>query len=77
MAVDLKALKNHPGRNPNFEAEMQSRIDAQTHNRSVKAHNLLARSLKLPMMAFVAVPKQPNKYVPHQGAKEQSRGGVL
>ena len=43
MAVDLKALKNHPGRNPNFEAEMQSRIDAQTHNRSVKAHNLLAR----------------------------------
>ena len=65
MAVDLKALKNHPGRNPNFEAEMRNRTEAQAHNRSVKAHTLTA---------FVAVPKQPNKYVPHQGAKEQSRG---
>ncbi len=74
MAVDLKALKNHPGRNPNFEAEMRNRTEAQAHNRAVKAHNLLARGLKMPLLAFVDVPKQPNKYVPHQGAKEQSRG---
>ena len=74
MAVDLNALKSHPGRNPDFEADMRDRIEAQAHNRSVKAHNLLARALKLPMMAFVAVPKQPNKYVPHQGAKEKARG---
>lgn len=74
MAVDLQTLKTHPGRNPDFETQMRDRADAQSYNRAVKAHNMFARGLKLPMRAMVNVPKQPNKYVPHQGAKEQSRG---
>jgi hypothetical protein len=74
MAVDLKALKNHPGRNPNYDAEMRDRVDAQNHNKRAKTMNFRARALNMPLIGMVKVPKQPNKYVPHQGAKELARG---
>lgn len=67
MAVDLK---DHPGLNPEYFRIMKDRRAAQRHNRSQK--DLALR--KLPHLPFVDVPKQPNKYVPHFGAKQRSRG---
>jgi hypothetical protein len=51
----------HPHKNPAYEAQMQARREAQRRNRD-----------SLPAMK-VAVPKQPNKYLPHYGAKEAAK----
>lgn len=67
MAVDLK---NHPGLNPDYFRLMKARLQAQAHNRTQR--DLAAR--KLPHLPFMTVPKQPNKYVPHTGAKQRARG---
>ena len=58
MAVDLK---NHPGLNPEYFGIMERRKSEQAYNRSELA------LFKIP------VPKQPNKYVPHIGAKQRSK----
>lgn len=65
MAVDNKTLAKHPGRNPDYEARMKARRAAQKHNRSA-----LGATYPVP------VPRQPNKYVPHQGKKELARHGT-
>lgn len=59
MVVDLKTLRKHPGRNPDYEKLMEKRRAAQKHNREAKY-----------FLAKVKVPRQPNKYVPHTGKKE-------
>lgn len=60
MAVDLNALRNHPGANPKYKEALQNRQAAQSYNR------------ENPLMA-VKVPPLLNKYVPHTGAKEMNR----
>jgi NAD-dependent DNA ligase len=49
--------------NPDFDRIMARRRAAQKHNSSAKAVGL----------QLVRVPKQPNKYLPHIGAKEAVR----
>lgn len=63
MAVEGKTLAKHPGRNPDYEAGMRARREAQAYNR------------KAGVVRKVRVPKQPNKYIPHQGKKESARYG--
>jgi len=58
MAVDLK---NHPGLNPAYFAQMEARRSA-----------LIEKRQGYP----VRVPPQPNKYVPHIGAKQRAKGAV-
>ena len=72
MSVTGEALRKHPGLNPAYFDQMEKRRDAQRYNRQAKAANLITRATnaKAPMLAMIAVPKQPNKYLPHQGAKE-------
>jgi len=67
MSVSGDALRKHPGLNPAYFDEMEKRREAQAHNRQAKAVNLIMRATnpKGPMMPMAAVPKQPNKYVPH------------
>lgn len=72
MAVDLKALKNHPGRNPEYENGVRNRIAAQDHN--MKQRKLALRGL--PHAPLVKVPTMPNKYIPHTGAKELRRHSI-
>ena len=64
MAVDEKALKNHPGKNPEYDAGMKARRDAQAYNAKALAAGL----------PTIKVPRAPNKYIPHAGAKQQARG---
>jgi len=59
MAVDLK---NHPGLNPDYFRDMEAR-------RSALAYNRIA-----PYGLGMRVPPQPNKYVPHIGAKQRAKG---
>lgn len=61
MAVDLK---NHPGLNPDYFRLMSSR-------RGIMQENRARASMGLPLMK---VPPQPNKYVPHIGAKQRAKG---
>ncbi len=74
MVVDLKTLRSHPGRNPRYEEQMKLRREAQKHNKSAREFNTRAiamgESVRMPL---VPVPRQPNKYVPHQGKKELAR----
>ena len=65
MAVTGEALVKHPGLNPKYMEGVRARLDAQVHNRK-------ARILGS-MIGAIPVPKQPNKYVPHYGAKEAAR----
>lgn len=53
-------LTNHPGANPDYERIMTQRIALMRYNR--------ASLVKMP------VPRQPNKYVPHIGAKQRAKG---
>lgn len=76
LAVDRDALKNHPGRNPDFERGMAARREAQEYNKWAKMHNTRASVLGTrDFVRLVPVPRQPNKYVPHQGRKEMARHG--
>lgn len=61
MAVDLK---NHPGLNPTYFGDMAVRLGIMAENRS-------RRQAGLPPLR---VPPQPNKYVPHIGAKQRAKG---
>lgn len=74
MAVDGAALMVHPGRNPDYHRIMQERREAQAHNRRAREFNTMSQAqgsgLRMPL---VPVPRQPNKYVPHQGRKELAR----
>lgn len=77
MAVEGKTLAKHPGRNPDYEAGMRARRDAQAHNKQAREFNLRAQAMGLKQfMPLVPVPRQPNKYVPHQGKKEMARHGT-
>lgn len=60
MSVDLNALKNHPGKNPEYEKLLANRISIMNMNREAG-------------MKLAPIPKMPNKYVPHYGAKEQKK----
>lgn len=74
MAVEGSALKVHPGRNPSYDAEMEARREAQAHNRRAREYNTMQEAMGTKMrMPLVPVPRQPNKYVPHQGRKELAR----
>lgn len=55
-------LKNHPGANPAYERTMNERRTIMAYNR--------AALVKMP------VPRQPNKYVPHIGAKQRAKGAA-
>lgn len=55
-------LTNHPGKNPEYDRLMAKRRSAQAYN----------RVSPIPM----SVPKQPNKYVPHIGAKQRAKGAA-
>lgn len=75
MAVDEKALKNHPGKNPDYDAGMKARRDAQDHNKAAAETNAANAALGIDArVPFVRVPRAPNKYIPHAGAKQQARG---
>jgi len=51
-------LKNHPGLNPAYFVRMRARKNA-----------LAQKLMGLP----VRVPPQPNKYIPHIGAKQRAK----
>ncbi len=53
-------LTNHPGKNPEYDRLMAERQMLMAYNRT--------SAVKMP------VPKQPNKYVPHIGAKQRPKG---
>ena len=59
-----KTLRKHPGLNPKYFSGMKLRRKAQSHNRTVSVMCIGVR---------IAVPKQPNRYVPHYGAKEAAK----
>lgn len=55
-------LKSHPGRNPDYFTQMEARKQA----------------LEMKRKGFpVRVPPQPNKYLPHIGAKQRAKGAKL
>lgn len=81
MSISEKDLKSHAGANPEYAAGMRKRRGAQDHNREARMFNENARAAGLKQfMPIVSVPKCPNKYVPHYGAKESAkyaaRGGL-
>lgn len=54
-------LKDHPGLNPDYFRLLEERQEA----------------LRMKRMGYpVRVPPQPNKYVPHVGAKQRAKGGA-
>lgn len=59
----IEAIAAHPGLNPEFFAGMRRRKYAQNWNRAAPVG----------FMQPIAVPKQPNRYMPHTGAKEAAR----
>lgn len=64
--------------NPLYDKKMNARQGAQAHNRAAKAFNLMARTTgSNQFMGLVSVPKQPNRYVPHYGAKEAAKYATL
>lgn len=69
MAVDLK---NHPGLNPDYFAGMDERRRAMAVNRARKRAAVVA-GIPPHAVKLVPVPKQPNKYVPHIGAKQRGK----
>lgn len=58
MAVDLK---NHPGLNPNYFGDMERRKGVMAYNRHPGT------------LVPLPVPPQPNKYIPHIGAKQRAK----
>lgn len=51
-------LKSHPGLNPDYFAQMEARKEA----------------LEMKRKGFqIRVPPQPNKYIPHTGAKQRAK----
>lgn len=66
MAVDLN---NHPGANPEYASLLEIRKEVLAHN---AAQRRLAR-LHLPHTPVIKAPPQPNKYVPHIGAKQRAK----
>lgn len=72
MAVDLK---NHPGLNPAYFRQMEARQAAMAHNKAMK-RRALALGLNPDRARIAPVPKQPNKYVPHIGAKQRAKASV-
>ena len=52
----------HPHLNPAFAGQMSDRLSAQSFNRE-----------RTEIMPAMRVPKQPNRYLPHIGAKEMAR----
>lgn len=74
MAVDGKTLENHPGRNPDYAQGMAHRKAAQKHNKEARELNAKNAALGLPArIVMVPVPRAPNKYLPHVGAKERQK----
>lgn len=61
MVVDLT---NHPGKNPDYDRLMSLR-------RGIMQEKRVRASIGLPPLP---VPRQPNKYVPHIGAKQRAKG---
>lgn len=61
MAVDLN---EHPGKNPEYDHLMSIR-------RGIMQKNRVRASVNLPL---IRVPPQPNKYIPHIGAKQRAKG---
>ena len=60
MTVDLS---NHPGKNPDYDRLMSAR-------RGIMAENKARASMGIPRLP---VPPQPNKYIPHIGAKQRGK----
>lgn len=63
MAVDLK---DHPGLNPDYFRLKAKRESVQAYNRTPAGR-----------VAPLRVPPQPDKYVPHIGAKQRAKGTGL
>lgn len=61
MAHTEKSILRHPHLNPIYAAQMRARRSAQRHNKAAGG------------IGAISVPKQPNRYLPHQGKKEQVR----
>lgn len=59
--AQIKALSAHPGFNPAYLKGMERRQTVQHMNRD------------LPKWSKLRTPKQPNKYVPHYGAKQAAK----
>lgn len=57
-----ESVLGHPHLNPAFAGQMSDRLSAQSFNRS-----------RVGQVAPIRVPKQPNRYLPHIGAKEMAR----
>lgn len=70
MAVDLK---DHPGLNPDYFQAMKKRRAAMQANKLAKAA-ALGMGIDPRQIRMTPVPKQPNKYVPHIGAKQRAKG---
>lgn len=62
MLISDKNLKQHPGLNPAYFSGMKARRDAQNYNGAAGW-----------MMRLLKVPPQPNRYIPHYGAKEAAK----
>lgn len=58
-----ESVLSHPHLNPAFAGQMSDRLSAQAFNRRDSTG----------IMPKIRVPKQPNRYVPHIGAKEMAR----
>ena len=56
-------IADYTGLNPSYRAGMEARREAQRHNRAVT----------FILFSKAPVPKQPNKYLPHYGAKELAK----
>ena len=56
-------------KNPLYASQMLARRDTQKTNREIAA----AERISGKPMGRLAVPKQPNRYLPHTGAKQIAR----
>lgn len=65
----VESLKAHPHLNPDYFPRLMQRKEAQAANRELSR---LERIHGKPLRR-VSVPKQVNRYLPHQGAKESVR----
>jgi hypothetical protein len=64
MPVDSTTMKSHVGLNPTYFGDMKERKAIQNMNRDNEKGFGIRQ---------IRVPKQPNKYVPHYGAKEAAK----
>lgn len=65
MPVDSTTMKKHVGLNPTYFGDMRDRKGIQKLNARDNEKGFSIRQIR--------VPKQPNKYVPHYGAKEAAK----